>query len=402
MNEEKLKVLTDAEAAYATEEKIEAIGEVTYPDSRNLIDTARAAYDSLSTEAKAMIPAGEYAKLTDAEAAWAALVEKFEHNVSYIGKDGELKNEAVALMNIPEAPEVNGFEFAQWNILYGELLSGITIKASYTPIITTDPQPFDTLVYNGTAQTLIKAGVAKEGHIEYRLFGEPTWSTELPKAATARPYLILYKLVREGHDDYLPEPVMVSIAKAPVTYTAPTAVEELTYTAAAQTLIAAGTTADGTFEYTLTPADAESWKTDLPQAMNAGSYDVYFRVKGDINHLDSVAPAPVAVTIAKAALTATADDKTVTYGDAVPAYTVTYAGWQGDDNADVLSGTIAYACEYAPTSNVGDYTIVPSGVSNPNYAITFVNGKVTVSKAALRGQQVRRVRRSGSYLHRFL
>ena len=50
----------------------------------------------------------------------------------------------------------------------------------------------------------------------------------------------------------------------------------------------------------------------------------------------------------------------------------------------MLSGTIAYACEYAPTSNVGEYDIIPSGVEAANYAITFVNGKVTVSKAVVK------------------
>ena len=172
------------------------------------------------------------------------------------------------------------------------------------------------------------------------------------------------------------------VYKADPAFTEPVA-NTLTYNGGAQTLVAAGTTEHGTFEYTFTPNDDESWNTALPQAKNADTYGVYYRVVGDANHLDYESADAVVVTIAKAALTATADNKEVIYGDAVPEYTVTYEGWQGEDNADVLSGTIAYACEYAPTSNVGDYDIIPSGVSNPDYAITFVNGKVTVSKAAL-------------------
>ena len=172
------------------------------------------------------------------------------------------------------------------------------------------------------------------------------------------------------------------VYKADPTFTEPVA-NTLTYNGGAQTLVAAGTTEHGTFEYTFTPNDEESWNTALPQAKNADTYGVYYRIVGDHNHNDYESADAVVVTIAKAALTATADSKEVIYGDAVPAYTVTYAGWQGEDNADVLSGTIAYACEYAQTSNVGEYDIIPSGVSNPDYAITFVNGKVTVSKAAL-------------------
>ena len=234
------------------------------------------------------------------------------------------------------------------------------------------------------AQELVKAGVAKEGQIEYSLYPEESesWSAELPKATNAGVYAIYYKLVREGHADYIaPEPTMATIAKVPVTYVAPTAVESLVYTASNQTLIAAGQTQDGTFEYSLDPTLQDSWKAELPQAMAAGTYSVYYRVKGDINHLDSTAVDPIAVTIAKEELTATADDKNVIYGDAVPAYTVTYAGWQGDDDATVLTGEIAYACEYVKGSPVGEYVITPSGVNAANYTITFVNGKVTVAKA---------------------
>ena len=173
------------------------------------------------------------------------------------------------------------------------------------------------------------------------------------------------------------------VYKADPAFTAPTA-NTLTYNGGVQTLIAAGTTEHGTFEYTFTPNDEESWSTALPQAKNADTYGVYYRVVGDANHNDYESADAVVVTIAKAALTATADDKSVIYGDDAPEYTVTYEGWQGEDNADVLSGTIAYACEYAPTSNVGEYDIIPSGVSNPDYAITFVNGKVTVSKAVVK------------------
>ena len=173
------------------------------------------------------------------------------------------------------------------------------------------------------------------------------------------------------------------VYKADPAFTAPTAIT-LTYNGGVQTLIAAGTTEHGTFEYTFTPNDDESWNTALPQAKNADTYGVYYHIAGDANHNDYESADAVVVTIAQAALTATADDKSVIYGDDAPEYTVTYEGWQGEDNADVLSGTIAYACEYAPTSNVGEYDIIPSGVSNPDYAITFVNGKVTVSKAVVK------------------
>ena len=374
---------------------IEAIpAEIVYdPAVKPAIETAREKYDALIDASKALVDDEVVAKLTNAEEAWATLVAKIEHNVTYIGKDGELKNEKVALLHIPDpAPDFNGYEFVRWDVKGGDFLEeGLRIKAVYTPIITTNPQGFDTLAYNGLAQELVKAGVAKEGHIEYSLYPEEpeSWSAELPKATFAGVYAIYYKLVREGHADYIaPEPTMATIAKVPVTYTAPTAVETLVYNASNQTLIAAGQTNDGTFEYTLAPNDEESWKTELPQAKDAGTYSVYYRVQGDLNHLDSTAVDPIAVTIAKAPLTATADDKNIIYGDLAPEFTVTYAGWQGTEGASVLTGEIAYACEYVKGNPVGEYVITPSGVDANNYTIEFVKGKLTVNSKSAKSDDI--------------
>ena len=88
------------------------------------------------------------------------------------------------------------------------------------------------------------------------------------------------------------------------------------------------------------------------------------------------------LTVAQAALMITAEDKSVIYGDAVPEYTATYEGWKNGDDASVVSG-LTYTCEYAPTSNVGEYAIVPSGAEALNYAISYTNGKLTVFKGTL-------------------
>ena len=89
----------------------------------------------------------------------------------------------------------------------------------------------------------------------------------------------------------------------------------------------------------------------------------------------------VEFTVGKAALTVTADDKTIAYGDAAPAFTVTYDGFvNGDDEGD-LGGTLAFACDYEKGDDVGTYPITPSGLTSDNYNITFVPGTLTVGKA---------------------
>ena len=89
-------------------------------------------------------------------------------------------------------------------------------------------------------------------------------------------------------------------------------------------------------------------------------------------------------TITTAALTVTADNKQVTYGDAAPQYTVSYTGFVNNETAAVLGGTLALTCDYVKDqSGVGNYTITPSGLTSSNYAITFTNGTLTAGEKAL-------------------
>lgn len=87
-----------------------------------------------------------------------------------------------------------------------------------------------------------------------------------------------------------------SIAKVDSACTAPTPITALTYTGEAQPLINAGTTADGTMQYS---TDGTHYGTTIPIGENAGAYTVWYKVAGDGNHSDTT-PASVSVTIAKA------------------------------------------------------------------------------------------------------
>ena len=94
-------------------------------------------------------------------------------------------------------------------------------------------------------------------------------------------------------------------------------------------------------------------------------------------------------TINKAALTVTAENKTVTFGDDAPTYSVTYDGFVNNETNAVLGGTLAFDCGYVKNqSGVDEYTITPSGLTSDNYAITFTAGKLTVGKKALAGDLI--------------
>ena len=115
--------------------------------------------------------------------------------------------------------------------------------------------------------------------------------------------------------------------------------------------------------------------SSCPTRTDAGNTNVYYQVTAP-NYTTTTGG--VNITINKAALSVTADDKSVTYGDAAPEYTVTYDGFVNNETASVLGGTLNMACEYAAGSNVGTYSITPSGLTSNNYNVTYNPGTLTV------------------------
>lgn len=167
-----------------------------------------------------------------------------------------------------------------------------------------------------------------------------------------------------------------SIAEAAsVVITEPTAKTGLKYTGTAQALIKEGTASGGTMVYSLEEGGA--YTTNLPQGTNAGDYTVWYKVEGDKNHIDTT-PVEIPVSIGKANLTVTADNKQNYEGSPDPTYTASYSGFVNNETKDVLSGELEFTCSYTQNSKPGTYPITPSGLTSDNYAITFQNGTLTV------------------------
>ncbi|HOG49074.1 MAG TPA: MBG domain-containing protein, partial [Lentisphaeria bacterium] len=87
-----------------------------------------------------------------------------------------------------------------------------------------------------------------------------------------------------------------------------------------------------------------------------------------------------ALTVTAAPLIVTAEDKTRIYGDANPPLTITYAGLKNNDVAPATPPAIA--CAATPASPAGAYPITLAGGADPNYALTLVNGTLTVVSGA--------------------
>ncbi len=119
------------------------------------------------------------------------------------------------------------------------------------------------------------------------------------------PLTVYFKVTADGYKDYTGS-ATVTINKAnavPATVTA----NNRTYDGAEKSLVTVddSTLAGGVMQYALgsdaTTEPTEGWSTSIPSKTDAGTYYVWYRVKGDLNHYDSE-PRCVTVNIANAPL----------------------------------------------------------------------------------------------------
>ena len=154
------------------------------------------------------------------------------------------------------------------------------------------------------------------------------------------------------------------------------AIVPVTYSGVAQrptpTVKYGSLTLDANTDYTVSYSDNE----------NAGTATVTVTARPTSQNYSGSAKRTFIIN--KKALTVTADNKQVTYGDPAPTYTESYDGFVNNETKAVLGGTLNLACSYVQnTSGVGTYDITPSGLTSNNYAITFTKGTLTVVKKAL-------------------
>jgi hypothetical protein len=82
------------------------------------------------------------------------------------------------------------------------------------------------------------------------------------------------------------------------------------------------------------------------------------------------------LAITPVSLSITANSEIKTFGTPDPVFTVTYAGLVNGDTPSGLSGVLAII--RAPGENIGNYAITASGLSSPNYIISFNPGILTI------------------------
>ena len=230
---------------------------------------------------------------------------------------------------IPAKP---GYKFAGWYNTDGNKVTAISstdtgdksFTAKWTPIpagtpvITKQPKSL-TFEYGKTGSFSIEAEAASDSTytLSYQWYRNTSSSTdggtEIAGATdttytvpdnTATGTYYYYCIVTAKRSDNGQEKTKTSdIAELKITKQAgrvvpPTAKQLLKYNGEAQVLLEnAGSSDTGTIEYSL---DNITYSTDIPEATDAGTYTVWYRVTGNDTYAE-VAPANITVDIAKAA-----------------------------------------------------------------------------------------------------
>lgn len=248
--------------------------------------------------------------------------------------------------------------------------------------LTNMPAAVANLVYTGSAQELVTAGVADGGTMQYKLGTDGTWSSDIPTATNAGEYTVYYKVLGDDkHGDIAEASVTVVMAKANSTFSKLPSAPDLHYTGEMQALLIAGETTCGTIWYKL---DDGEWTTTIPTEINAVGHNVYYKIVGDDNHNDLVddETQKLYVTIARAnALVTAPTAKTdLTYNG--EAQTLVNAGSATGASIEYKLGADGEWTQTLPTAtNAGEYKVYYKFTAEDNYTVDETESQLTVTIA---------------------
>lgn len=156
-----------------------------------------------------------------------------------------------------------------------------------------------------------------------------------------------------------------------------------------------------------------TWNSDSPDvvSVDAATGKVTIRKTGEAiitaakagdNQFDS-SSAQITITVNKAVLTVTAQDKTREYGQANPPLTLTYSGFVKGEDQTALSKEPVASCTAGIDAAVGTHPVTVSGGEAKNYEFVYVAGALTVTKtnqtpiSILQGVQINKTYGDGAF-----
>jgi len=99
------------------------------------------------------------------------------------------------------------------------------------------------------------------------------------------------------------------------------------------------------------------------------------------------------INVLPASLTVTVHAASRSYGQPNPTFRASYSGFASGQGPSVLSGVLTFNTTAMLTSNVGSYPLLASGLSSPNYKISYVPSTVTVNPEAITFAAVNKVKK---------
>ena len=132
----------------------------------------------------------------------------------------------------------------------------------------------------------------------------------------------------------------------------------------------------------ITAALAGGAATFTLNGVSAGAHTVTARYSGD--GTNGASSGTATLTVAQANLTVTAPAVSIVFGSAVPAFVPTYSGFVNGDTTATLAGAPSLTTTPAAPAAVGSYIITAAAgtLAAPNYHLLFVNGVLTITRAA--------------------
>jgi len=166
--------------------------------------------------------------------------------------------------------------------------------------------------------------------------------------------------------------ITVKAAAQPVTITADN--KTMTYGDEVPTLTykSSGATLNGT----------PKLSTTATKTSTVGTYPIKVE-KGTVTN-EQVTYVDGTLTIGKAPLTVGVQNVTITEGDAIPTFTLTYNGFRNNDwETDAFTTKPTATTTATSTSKPGTYPITVSGGAAQNYALTYTQGTLTITAKAV-------------------
>lgn len=128
--------------------------------------------------------------------------------------------------------------------------------------------------------------------------------------------------------------------------------------------------------------DNNKWKVKIKKA---GAVTIMASQPGDGTY-DPAPDVPIVFFVNRKELIATADDKTKEYGASLPQLTISYTGFVGNDNAQMINAPSILTSATA-MSAPGTYPILLKDGDAENYELKLVNGTLTVTGTVITIQQ---------------